>query len=110
MLKLVGCICASASNWCASSWVVITCQLANVEMMRLTSTWVRWASSLPCSLRLSTFGCRLSALSLHRSEEHTSELQSHLNLVCRLLLEKKKHKIITQTRLHTKSTTHYDAH
>src|SRR5260370_29703930 len=27
-----------------------------------------------------------------RSEEHTSELQSHLNLVCRLLLEKKKFK------------------
>src|SRR5260370_32727255 len=33
----------------------------------------------------------------HRSEEHTSELQSHLNLVCRLLLEKKnKHPIITK--------------
>src|SRR5260370_22306821 len=32
------------------------------------------------------------ALSMNhkRSEEHTSELQSHLNLVCRLLLEKKK--------------------
>src|SRR5260370_19260491 len=29
-----------------------------------------------------------------RSEEHTSELQSHLNLVCRLLLEKKKTKNI----------------
>src|SRR6185369_1364804 len=29
-----------------------------------------------------------------RSEEHTSELQSHLNLVCRLLLEKKKNLII----------------
>src|SRR5690242_21569089 len=28
---------------------------------------------------------------LVRSEEHTSELQSHVNLVCRLLLEKKKH-------------------
>src|SRR5690242_21133138 len=27
---------------------------------------------------------------LDRSEEHTSELQSHVNLVCRLLLEKKK--------------------
>src|SRR5690242_21199479 len=26
-----------------------------------------------------------------RSEEHTSELQSHVNLVCRLLLEKKKY-------------------
>src|SRR5260370_39185827 len=30
----------------------------------------------------------------NRSEEHTSELQSHLNLVCRLLLEKKKIKDI----------------
>src|SRR5438034_4770799 len=29
----------------------------------------------------------------HRSEEHTSELQSHSDLVCRLLLEKKKNKI-----------------
>src|SRR2546430_12258591 len=29
-------------------------------------------------------------LPLHRSEEHTSELQSQSNLVCRLLLEKKK--------------------
>src|ERR1039457_3035651 len=28
--------------------------------------------------------------SVHRSEEHTSELQSPCNLVCRLLLEKKK--------------------
>src|SRR5690242_21055813 len=27
---------------------------------------------------------------LYRSEEHTSELQSHVNLVCRLLIEKKK--------------------
>src|SRR5438477_8908863 len=30
--------------------------------------------------------------SRRRSEEHTSELQSHVNLVCRLLLEKKKKK------------------
>src|SRR5260370_20059323 len=33
-----------------------------------------------------------------RSEEHTSELQSHLNLVCRLLLEKKKKIHRTYTR------------
>src|SRR5260370_23494635 len=32
-----------------------------------------------------------------RSEEHTSELQSHLNLVCRLLLEKKKECITVVT-------------
>src|SRR5260370_31629931 len=31
-----------------------------------------------------------AVLAYDRSEEHTSELQSHLNLVCRLLLEKKK--------------------
>src|SRR5260370_9247584 len=34
----------------------------------------------------------ISAETVRRSEEHTSELQSHLNLVCRLLLEKKKYK------------------
>src|SRR5260370_36218553 len=33
-----------------------------------------------------------------RSEEHTSELQSHLNLVCRLLLEKKNKCIIYHNR------------
>src|SRR5260221_3632945 len=33
---------------------------------------------------------RQAALDQHRSEEHTSELQSHSDLVCRLLLEKKK--------------------
>src|SRR2546430_11120469 len=32
-----------------------------------------------------------------RSEEHTSELQSQSNLVCRLLLEKKKHTYIRNT-------------
>src|SRR2546428_2133516 len=34
----------------------------------------------------------LSGDELHRSEEHTSELQSRSDLVCRLLLEKKKHR------------------
>src|SRR5688572_31549314 len=33
----------------------------------------------------------------HRSEEHTSELQSQSNLVCRLLLEKKNNSITTPT-------------
>src|SRR2546430_10723861 len=36
----------------------------------------------------------------HRSEEHTSELQSQSNLVCRLLLEKKKNR--TSTREHNR--------
>src|SRR5882762_12000873 len=35
-------------------------------------------------------GSTFETITWARSEEHTSELQSHLNLVCRLLLEKKK--------------------
>src|SRR5256885_10386897 len=38
--------------------------------------------------------------SVFRSEEHTSELQSPCNLVCRLLLEKKKHEPQLQTTDH----------
>src|SRR5260370_27071343 len=39
---------------------------------------------------------------LARSEEHTSELQSHLNLVCRLLLEKKKTKSYTRSTIQSR--------
>src|SRR5256885_11072406 len=66
---------------------------------------IRCASGLPASRRGGEIGgfriydrfskrgmthATLSAGSLTRSEEHTSELQSPCNLVCRLLLEKKK--------------------
>src|SRR5260221_6633626 len=43
-----------------------------------------WSVHRKCLL---TLGCKPT-----RSEEHTSELQSHSDLVCRLLLEKKKRK------------------
>src|SRR2546430_5896126 len=42
-----------------------------------------------------------------RSEEHTSELQSQSNLVCRLLLEKKKKKVTTQQAY---KTVHFVRH
>src|SRR6266540_5938330 len=41
-----------------------------------------------------------------RSEEHTSELQSHHDLVCRLLLEKKKTRI--QIHQHSHNYRHYE--
>src|SRR5690242_21381594 len=44
--------------------------------------------------------------SWNRSEEHTSELQSHVNLVCRLLLEKKKKKIINKISYTINTATH----
>src|SRR5260370_21903492 len=43
----------------------------------------------------SVTGVQTYAVFFLRSEEHTSELQSHLNLVCRLLLEKKKKHVRT---------------
>src|SRR2546427_4806295 len=46
-------------------------------------------SQLPVSLNAFS-PARISSHSTRRSEEHTSELQSQSNLVCRLLLEKKK--------------------
>src|SRR5258708_10653717 len=42
---------------------------------------------------------------VHRSEEHTSELQSPDHLVCRLLLEKKKYKHVHDRAVHHESQT-----
>src|SRR5690606_32398108 len=49
-----------------------------------------WALGMPITAASATPGCSSSTFSRSRSEEHTSELQSRENLVCRLLLEKKK--------------------
>src|SRR5260370_2438675 len=57
---------------------------------------------------LGSFAAGLLGEGAKRSEEHTSELQSHLNLVCRLLLEKKKtyliytHIVRNRVRHHTR--------
>src|SRR2546430_8556064 len=62
-----------------------------------------WTALLKTSSRTRSNGAswptwRLPVTRSRRSEEHTSELQSQSNLVCRLLLEKKKKNI---TFLHT---------
>src|SRR5438132_2678262 len=58
-----------------------------------TGTLVLVEPILACSLLLSLFlGWAINRRHVSRSEEHTSELQSHSDLVCRLLLEKKKKK------------------
>src|SRR5260370_29505527 len=54
-----------------------------------------WTASSP--IAASSLGCWAKRPAPSRSEEHTSELQSHLNLVCRLLLEKKKKKEYIKT-------------
>src|SRR5260370_11214143 len=58
---------------------------------RCKSPALRYQRSPPAPFRPCEFPAETGlAGSADRSEEHTSELQSHLNLVCRLLLEKKK--------------------
>src|SRR5438477_10755816 len=54
----------------------------------------RSCTATPLPARPGRIGCgpRSNSSTTSRSEEHTSELQSHVNLVCRLLLEKKKKK------------------
>src|SRR3989449_4746463 len=50
---------------------------------------------------------RLADWAGQRSEEHTSELQSRLHLVCRLLLEKKKQTNNTPGRTHRNKRLHH---
>src|SRR5438046_5297598 len=59
------------------------------DRLRVPPTSARVA---PDPVRGSRFARTPAPISPHRSEEHTSELQSLTNLVCRLLLEKKKTK------------------
>src|SRR6266480_8031903 len=67
---------------------------------RIRRTCSSFAVSLPCTSDGSgKLQCNRVAgpgkIGHFRSEEHTSELQSHVNLVCRLLLEKKKKKLLS---------------
>src|SRR2546426_2996119 len=65
--------------------------VAPPEQILLISRIRRYFVSLP-GFCISTANEALAILTGDRSEEHTSELQSPCNLVCRLLLEKKKKK------------------
>src|SRR2546422_7482023 len=66
--------------------------------MKRTSGW-RAASAHSSTASDAMELCALAARHPDRSEEHTSELQSRLHLVCRLLLEKKKKKLTTHNRI-----------
>src|SRR5690348_18209761 len=60
--------------------------------VRRAENWARTERPFTCGPSTEAFG---------RSEEHTSELQSPVHLVCRLLLEKKKKKTKYQEKVQT---------
>src|SRR5437588_9736448 len=65
------------------------CTTSRSRICRCASRWTGPVSSVRMARR--TRGASISRICApFRSEEHTSELQSHSDLVCRLLLEKKK--------------------
>src|SRR2546429_3807549 len=65
---------------------IYTLSLHDALPISTTSSTPANSSRTPCAIP--------TARAEHRSEEHTSELQSRLHLVCRLLLEKKKNTAI----------------
>src|SRR2546421_6473959 len=98
MDRIRGTIIHSASSRASSSMVMPTASgvLRRYLKKKTTIATVTAAAKntqipLMKSISASTCGAKLDA----RSEEHTSELQSRSDLVCRLLLEKKKKKMKT---------------
>src|SRR5947207_7486625 len=73
-------------------------------MMKRIRARARHCQRHPAGGQFARGGCATQA----RSEEHTSELQSHSDLVCRLLLEKKKKKkkVRHRTNCSTERMTH----
>src|SRR5256886_13560425 len=64
--------------------------LAAMRAISLMPSWVNSSVAPSAAHRAAYCLVRAFSGSVMRSEEHTSELQSQSNLVCRLLLEKKK--------------------
>src|SRR2546426_4254703 len=60
------------------------------DLERMRTLWGSERGLASGHLKSTDVNQRLAVLQIYRSEEHTSELQSPCNLVCRLLLEKKK--------------------
>src|SRR5437667_5524294 len=71
-----------------------TCNRGSTSSWRVTKTYMRpvtGVARISAGTAISNRACATTGNG-KRSEEHTSELQSHHDLVCRLLLEKKKKK------------------
>src|SRR5438034_8690029 len=85
-------LCDWSSDVCSSDLDVVSSICARSCLTRAASEAERPAPStiVVLSLSIVTFLDWPRSSNVRRSEEHTSELQSHSDLVCRLLLEKRQ--------------------
>src|SRR2546422_7298933 len=77
-------------SFCRSRWTcmsTVRVWMSGCACQTVSSSWARLWTRPSRSIRVRS---SLNSVAVRRSEEHTSELQSRLHLVCRLLLEKKK--------------------
>src|SRR5690606_39728572 len=74
-----------------SGLLITTLDFALRNFLDVTSIITGWGQSGEAGGKAHFAGVGFGGENALRSEEHTSELQSRENLVCRLLLEKKKH-------------------
>src|SRR5438034_7164512 len=85
-------LCGSRFSWCGTRWSAApAAKLPNtskVERSKCSGACPDVRSSGPSPNWRTAHS--MKHVTFARSEEHTSELQSHSDLVCRLLLEKKK--------------------
>src|SRR6266446_10795620 len=84
------------------SKIDVTCNATQPPMFTICHASGSAMATVPTSTLPRVHNTSASAPVLVRSEEHTSELQSPCNLVCRLLLEKKKKKIYNTSLLKKK--------
>src|SRR5256885_2871458 len=82
-------ITADHPTWCpgCGDFAVLASYYKVLEKRQIDHEKIITVAGIGCSSRFPYF---VNGFGTHRSEEHTSELQSPCNLVCRLLLEKKK--------------------
>src|SRR5438034_5515915 len=84
----------SLKNFCRSARRIVEAEEAGIGVLNEDKITLRHfyhcvANEAPSSGDEATAAPRRASFATQRSEEHTSELQSHSDLVCRLLLEKK---------------------